>query len=104
MTELEQLKAQKREIEEKIRALKNQSTQYGMAKIDVDRYPTAKPDRHFLAIYYKPIPYGGYEKRNKWQTIFSANDRQSVIDAIPAIVSNLQKLYENLTAIEETNG
>lgn len=94
MNELEQLKAQKREIEAKIRALKNQSAQFGLAKIDVEHYPTLKPDRHFLAVYYEPLGDG----RKKWQTIFSANDRQSVIEAIPTIANNLQCLYENLKA------
>lgn len=101
MTELEKLKAEKREIEAKIRQLQKQNTQYGIAKVDVEHYPTSKPDRHFLAVYYKPIPYNGYEGRSKWQTIFSANDRQSVINAIPTIVQNLEALYEMLRG--ETN-
>ena len=93
MDELEKLMKQKKEIEEKIRILKNQSTICGMAKVDVEHYPTSKPDRHFLAIYYRPLDNG----RAKWQTIFSANDRASVIAVIPEIANNLQKLYANLT-------
>ena len=92
MTELEKLKEQKREIETKIKALQNQTEQYGIAKIDLEHYPTSKPDRHYLAIHYKPLGDG----RPKWQTIFSALDRQGVIDAIPGIVENLKQLYENL--------
>lgn len=92
MDSLESLMKQKREIEEKIRMLKNQSSVVGIAKIDVEHYPTLKPDRHFLAVYYEPLGDG----RKKWQTIFSANDRQSVIEAIPTIANNLQRLYENL--------
>lgn len=93
MSELELLIQQKRELEAKIKALKNQSQQYGMAKVDVEHYPTLKPDRHFLAIHYQPLGDG----RAKWQTIFSANSRQEVVDAIPGIISNLQSLYSVLT-------
>jgi hypothetical protein len=93
MNELDNLIQQKKELERKIKALKNQSDTVGQVKIDVERYPTDKPDRFFLAVFYKPIPYRGYEPRNKWQTIFSANDRRSVINAIPAIVENLKELY-----------
>lgn len=97
MSELESLIQQKRELEAKIRALKNQSQQYGMAKIDVEHYPTSKPDRHFLAVHYKPLGDG----RAKWQTIYSANSRQEVIDAIPGIINNLQSLYSVVTDAEE---
>ncbi len=93
MNELEKLISQKKEIELKIKLLKNQAAIHGFAKIDVEHYPTQKPDRHYLAVYYKPLGDG----RAKWQTIFSANGRQEVIDAIPGIASNLQELYKSLT-------
>ena len=89
MNELESLIRQKKELEEKIIALKNQYSQFGLAKVAVERYPTLKPDRHFLAVHYKPIGDG----RAKWQTIYSANSRQEVIEAIPGIISDLQSLY-----------
>ena len=97
MTELEELIKQKREIESKIKMLRNQTTVWGMAKVDVERYSTRKPDRHFLAIRYKPLDNG----REKWQTIFSANNRQEVINAIPQIIENLKNLYKNVTEPEE---
>lgn len=89
MDELELLIQQKKEIERKIRILKNQSVECGLAKIDMEHYPTQKPDRHYLAVHYKPLDDG----RERWQTVFSANNRQSVIDAIPSIVESLQNLY-----------
>ena len=93
MNELEKLIEQKKEIERKIKALKNQSIECGFVKIDVEHYPTAKPDRHYLAIKYQPIDGG----RAKFQTLFSAFDKQSVIDEIPKIIENLQKLYSAAT-------
>lgn len=96
MDELEKLIKQKKEIEEKIRILKNKAAICGMAKVDVEHYATSKPDRHFLAIHYRPLDNG----RAKWQTIFSANDRKSVIEAIPGIINDLKGLYD--TVKEET--
>lgn len=90
MSELDELLRQKREIERKIKELKNCASIIGQVKIDVEHYPTQKPDRHFLAVYYKPLDNG----RQKWQTIFSANDRVSVINKIPEIIENLQELYD----------
>ena len=92
-SEIETLVMQKREIEARIRMLRNQTTIVENMKVDVEHYPTSKPDRHFLAIYYRPLGDG----RPKWQTVFSANSRGEVIEAIPNIIENLQHLYENLT-------
>ena len=91
--ELDDLIQQKREIERKIKELRNCASIVGQAKIDVEHYPTTKPDRHFLAVYYKPLD----SERSKWQTIFSANDRESVINKIPEIIENLQELYNRNT-------
>ncbi len=92
MNELDNLIKQKREIENKIKLLKNQTSTYGFAKVDVERYPTSRPDRYYLAIHYTPL-HGG---RAKWQTIFSATDRKTVIDAIPMLIENMKSLYENI--------
>ena len=89
MNELEELIRQKKELEKRIKELKNQACIVGRVKIDVEHYPTRKPDRHYLAVFYRPLDNG----REKWQTIFSANNKQSVVDAIPSIVNDLQELY-----------
>ena len=90
MNELMELIEQKKEIERRIKELKDNAQIVGQAKIDVQHYPTGKPDRHFLAVYYKPLDSG----RQKWQTIYSANDRKAVINVIPQIIGNLQELYD----------
>ena len=41
---------QKKELERKIKMLKSQAVVCGCLKIDVEHYPTSKPDRHYLAI------------------------------------------------------
>ena len=83
MGELEELLKQKKEIEMRIKQLRNRSSVYGIAKIDVEHYPTLTPDRHYLAVYYKPLRKDG---KARWQTIFSAHDRDGVIEKIPEII------------------
>lgn len=88
MTELERLKEEKKRIELKIKELSGTPV-YKRCKIDYETYPTGKPTRHFVAIKYYPI--GG---RAKYQTIFSALEKEEVIDAIPEIIEELQGLYK----------
>lgn len=89
MCDLETLIRQKKELEAQIRALTQNAKQYGNAKVGTEHYPTSKPDRHFLAVYYQPLDNG----RKKWQSIFSANTRQEVVNAIPGIIKDLRGLY-----------
>ena len=88
MTELERLKAERKALDERIKALSGVPI-YKRCKIDVEHYPTEKPSRYFLAVKYFPI-----EGRAKYQTIFSAKDRESVVRAIPEIIEELQGLYD----------
>lgn len=88
MEELERLKAERKRIDEKIKELSGVPV-YKRCKIDYETYPTRKPTRHYVAIKYYPI-----DGRAKYQTLFSANDRQTVIEAIPSIIEELQGLYE----------
>lgn len=55
MNELDLLIQQKRELERKIKELKNCAQVVGQVKIDVERYSTSLPDRYFLAVFYKPL-------------------------------------------------
>ena len=94
MSELEKLKQERKVLDEKIKALSGIPV-YKRCKIDFQDYPTDKPTRYFVAIKYQPI--GG---RAKYQTVFSSNDRNEVVEAIPSIVEELQRLYEIAKANE----
>lgn len=88
MTELERLKEEKKRIELKIKELSGIPT-YKRCKIDFEEYPTGKPTRHYVAIKYYPL--GG---RPKYQTIYSATDKEKVVEQIPVIIKELQGLYD----------
>lgn len=97
MSELEKLKKERELIDEKIKALSGVPV-YKRCKIDVQDYPTDKPSRYYVAIKYQPI--GG---RPKYQTLFSSNERNEVVNAIPSIIEELQGLYEIATAEPTTD-
>lgn len=88
MDELQKLKKERALLDERIRLLSGVPT-YKRCKIDRQDYPTDKPSRYFVAIKYKPI-----DGREKYQTLFSSNSREEVVEAIPSIVEELQGLYE----------
>lgn len=96
MEELERLKAERKRIDEKIKELSGVPV-YKRCKIDYETYPTRKPTRHYVAIKYTPI-----DGRAKYQTLFSALDRQTVIDAIPSIIEELKGLYKLATKEKES--
>ena len=91
MTELQKLKEERKLIDEKIKVLSGVPV-YKRCKIDVHEYPTDKPSRYFVAIKYQPI-----DGHAKYQTLFSSNDRDEVVKAIPNIIEELQGLYELAT-------
>lgn len=93
--DLEELVAQKRAIEKQIRMIRNREDRYGCAKIGTEHYPTGKPDRHYLAIKYRPLD-GVYKDAGKWVSVFASNDRGAVVEQIPEIIEALQGLYKEV--------
>ena len=92
MNELAELLQQKKQLEETIRKMRHNAMIRGGAKIDAQYYTDGKRTRYYLAIFYRPII-----GRPKWQTVFSSNDRQRVIDVIPGIIEDLKILYDSAT-------
>lgn len=91
MSELQELLRERQRIEERIRELKNGSTlRRGSAKIDVEHYPTQKPDRHYAAIRVI-LPDSG---REVWRTVISGESRRSVAEKIPGLIKDLEDLLE----------
>ena len=103
MTKLEELIAQKREIEQKIREERNMEIVVGRVKVGMEHYPTDKPDRYYVAI---ESGYNGGNRldcmgRRAWRSIISGLSRKDVIAGIPEIVRDLQKLYEQEAGKDE---
>lgn len=95
-TELEMLKQQRREIDERIKFLQRRTIVCGSARISSEHFDNPSREKYSLAIRTTHLPYN----QRRWQTIFSDFDRQSVIKAIPGIVADLQELYESVKVEE----
>lgn len=92
-SELQDLIKQKREIEERIKVLKNASVFYGCTKLDIYHYPTSRPDEWYIAV---KVP-GVYEdEQSRYRSIIRDHTRQECIDKIPTIIKDLQGLYDKL--------
>ena len=96
MNELDELIAQKREIEQKIREVRRREVTVGKVKVGMEHYPTDLPDRYYVAIEtgYK----GGNRKdamgRSAWRSIINGPSREAVIAGIPEVIRDLQALYD----------
>ena len=94
MSELDRLIKQRKEIDKKIKELKNNSVLCGRAKLDVEHYPTQLPDRHYVAIMTDESYLGG--NRNRWRTVANGKTRDDAINQIPTIINDLQSLYNQV--------
>ena len=94
MSKLEELKKQKREIEQKIKELECTAVVCGCAKLDKEHYPTVKPDE--WAIYIKRILDKELKRQPGWYSIIRSQDKEWCINQIQIVVNDLQGLLEKL--------
>ena len=91
---LEELKAKRKEIDEQIKVLQYGSpTVYGRAKLDRDHYASVRPDEWCIKV--KRIINETHDKES-WYSIIRSADKEIVISSIPAMINDLQGLYEML--------
>lgn len=93
-SELQDLIKQKREIEERIRQIKNSIVIYGCAKIDIDHYPTSRPDEWYIAV---KVPGVMPEDQARYRSIIRGHSKEECIEKIPTIIKDLQGLYKQVT-------
>lgn len=92
-SELQELMKQKREIEKRIKVLKNASTIYGSAKLDIYHYPTSRPDEWFIAIKVPGVCEGD---QSRYRSIILGHSKEEVLEKIPEIINDLQGLYDTV--------
>lgn len=93
MEELEELKRQKKEIEDKIKAIQNNTVTFGRAKLDCQHYPTTRTDEWYVAYAVNHVDYVDYER---YRSIIRGNDKQKVIDEIQNVIADLSGLRDKL--------
>ena len=92
MTEIEELLAQKKEIEAKIRAAKNKGVvEVDGAKVDVQHFSYGH-DEWYIAVAAK----GLHENSNRWRGVIRSRSRAETIAALPNLIASLQELQERL--------
>lgn len=94
MKELQRLMKQKKELEERIRMLKNIMTVYGCVKLDIDHYPTTRPDEYYIAV---KVPGVMPDDQTRYRSIIRGHSKEECIEKIPQIINDLQGLYKQVT-------
>lgn len=95
MKELQILMKQKKEIEERIRMLKNSMTVYGCVKLDIYHYSTkiSRPDEWYIAVKVPGVCEGD---QSRYRSIILGHSKEECIEKIPQIINDLQGLYDIL--------
>lgn len=93
MSELEDLIKQRKELDFKIKELKEKGSRFDRAKIFLYHYASQRPDEWRVAVLCQEIQTLGTER---WKTIISSPDKDAVIAAIDAIIASLNGLRDKL--------
>lgn len=96
METIEELKQQKREIEQKIKMLQSSgAVVYEYVKLDKEYYPTSLPDE--WGIYFKK-KYDGVlsGRKSRWVSVIRSTDRKKCISMIDTLIKGLQELKEKI--------
>lgn len=99
--ELEILRRQKAEIEQKIRSLTTLTSIHDNVKLDIIK--TKGPQCGKWTVYYKyqHIRWHGPTRSNepseKWVPLFCCNSRKEAVENIPKVIGELKELYDELS-------
>lgn len=87
---LEELKAQRKALDDQIKALQNNARIAGRTKLDMEHFPTARPDEWGV---YVRRDTGDTDLREQWKCVIKDTDKEKVIGKIPELVKDLQELF-----------
>lgn len=100
---IEELMAEKKRIEEQIRALKCQEAFFKRARFGL--VPVSPTDRRGRPVVTEDVwclsLKGILNKKDRWQSIIKGTNRQEVIDAIPEFIADLTGIYNMLKEIDK---
>jgi hypothetical protein len=91
---LEELIEKRKEIDAQIRAMKNDGSKYcERVRLTKEHYTTGRPDEWRVSIRSNTTGTGITER---WISVISGADRETVIMAIPELIENLQGFSREL--------
>lgn len=93
--ELERLIKQKKEIEQRIRELKNDDVVCGCVKLSKEHYPTPKPDEWFIAVKRRYAFEVG-DRQVRYDSIIRTHEKQHLIPLMVEVINDLTELKERL--------
>lgn len=93
--ELQDLLAQKKEIEAKIRELRNNAVICGRAKLDIEHFPTEVRHDEWIICVRSSIGYN-LDAREVWRTIIRDSDKQRCINQLDIVIGDLGDLRKRL--------
>lgn len=93
---LEELKQKRNEIDKQIKELQNNARYCGVAKLDKEHYPTARPDEWMISIK-RIVTDDVPDRQIRWISIARSTQKEALIPLIRTIVEDLKGLYTELT-------
>ena len=69
-------------------------TVYGCVKLDIDHYPTTRPDEYYIAV---KVPGVMPDDQTRYRSIIRGHSKEECIEKIPQIINDLQGLYKQVT-------
>ena len=100
---IEELMAEKKRIEEQIRALKCKEAFFKRARFGL--VPASPTDCHGRPVVTEDVWCLSLksitDKKDRWQSIIKGTNRQEVIDAIPEFIADLTGIYNMLKEIDK---
>lgn len=91
METMEELLMQKKEIEEKIKALKDEELSFGRVKMTSKQFP---PNRPQYAISLKIPHYYIGNLQERWYKIIEGDTKADAVNQLPDIIADMQKMYD----------
>lgn len=98
MSEIEKLIAEKKEIEKKIKELKDGRIKKGGAIFVRESFPTDRPDDYkiMVEVIYDRAKEWEFVNKRRNTAVIVANTREDAIKHIPKIIKDLEGLKEDL--------
>ena len=94
MSEIDELRKQKKEIEDKIKQLKNKEEKYGNVKLSLETYPGYIKNKWVVSVKVCETSNNG-QYREYWRAIIKALSKDEAVKQIPDIIKDLEKLHDS---------
>lgn len=89
MSELEDLIEQRNKINARIKEIKEKTKVVGNVKLDIEKYPTGRPDEWYIAV---ECEHFGSFPHTRWRSIVRGHSKEECFEKLDAVIPNLLEL------------